>query len=724
MLSSQLFWRVFAVYVLLTSASALAFVWLMSARHRDTVYDQVRQRLADVGAVILPDISDDLARQLTPPHDRGVTLRSADNSEDSPESVKSPTPSEATTSAAPPTIAASRDATLPDNVMADATAPDNVATDRGPPPQPAESAASPVLEASTVPAPAMKGVPNTTGTSLTVSLSDATAKLIRRRLQSTHVAAELLDIEGHRVWVSDERIPDSGDVTPEIGLAADGGTGYHVHNAAGTQVASLHYAVVVGSPRGPVGYLRLWLPLDQLQAQLSALDLRVWAVAAMIAAIALLITYLMVGRIINPLESLTAAAERLAAGESPGRVHVTSTSRNEIGTLAAAFNLMSSQLSARIGDLQLQQRQLEANNEQLNTVLSAMVEGVLAVDESDRLLMANPAGCRLLDLNPGSVVGRPIWEAVRHPRVQEVLRHTLETGEQSRLEFDVPWTQSRVAAVASRLSRPTGRGAVIVLHDVTELRRLENLRREFVSNVSHELKTPLTSISAYTETLLSGALEDPTHNRTFLHRIEEQAERLQNLILDLLELARLEADDHHIELVPTPVDEVMFESVDDHLEVARSKQITLSAMPPAEPLLIEGDAESLRTIIDNLVANAINYTPALGRVQVRWYAEEEWVVIEVSDTGVGIAKEHQARIFERFYRVDRARSRELGGTGLGLSIVKHLCQMFGGSIRVVSQVGAGSTFAVRLKKSSDDLGNTSAAVMGEAIGANLDSRRA
>jgi two-component system phosphate regulon sensor histidine kinase PhoR len=223
------------------------------------------------------------------------------------------------------------------------------------------------------------------------------------------------------------------------------------------------------------------------------------------------------------------------------------------------------------------------------------------------------------------------------------------------------------------------------------------LRREFVANVSHELKTPLTSIAAYTETLLDGALDDPAHNKEFLRRIEEQTDRLQALIGDLLSLARMESDESAFELAPVDATDVVAASVEAHLAVAESKGIRLSLIEPAAPADVLADAEGVRTIVDNLLDNALNYTPSGGEVAVRCSTDGTWLQIDVSDTGVGIALEHQSRIFERFFRVDKARSREIGGTGLGLAIVKHLCQVFGGTVSVSSQLGRGSTFTVRLR---------------------------
>jgi two-component system, OmpR family, phosphate regulon sensor histidine kinase PhoR len=254
-----------------------------------------------------------------------------------------------------------------------------------------------------------------------------------------------------------------------------------------------------------------------------------------------------------------------------------------------------------------------------------------------------------------------------------------------------------VAATASRLPGAPSPGVVLVLHDVTELRRLESLRREFVQNVSHELKTPLSSIAAYADTLLEGALDDPDCNRQFVQRIAEQADRLHLLILDLLALARMEADQHAFDVEPTDVSRIVTASLDAHAGVAQAKRIALESFGTDEPVFGFADDEGLRTIMDNLLDNAVNYTPDGGRIAVRWQRQGERVQIVVEDTGVGIAREHQARIFQRFYRIDKARSRELGGTGLGLAIVKHLCQVFGGSISVHSTLGQGSTFTVELR---------------------------
>lgn len=494
------------------------------------------------------------------------------------------------------------------------------------------------------------------------------------------------------------------DTTPEVAAAVESGKGFSerpLTTADGRETANgMFYAVLIDPQKPSAGLVRVMLPLKLITDDLSAAHYQLWGAAATIGILALAITYVVVGRIIGPLETLTQAAQQIIEGKQPPELNIRSS--NEIGTLAKVFNSMSRQLAARIGDLQEERQHLETNHQRLETVLGAMFEGVIAVDDEERILFANNAAIRLMDLKPTSMLGRPIWEAIRHRTLQELVRLAVSEGGLQRIEFDVARTQCTVAATASRLPGDPPPGVVIVIHDVTELRRLENLRRDFVQNVSHELKTPLSSISAYADTLLEGGLEDPDCNRQFVERISEQADRLHHLILDLLALARMESADDGFEVEPVDVTRVLSASIDAHAGVAQSKRITLVSEGPATPVWGLADDEGLRTIIDNLLDNAVNYTPAGGRITVRWKASGDRVTLQVQDTGVGIAREHQQRIFQRFYRIDKARSRELGGTGLGLSIVKHLCQVFGGTVSIASQLGQGSTFTVELR-SADQL---------------------
>ncbi len=244
--------------------------------------------------------------------------------------------------------------------------------------------------------------------------------------------------------------------------------------------------------------------------------------------------------------------------------------------------------------------------------------------------------------------------------------------------------------------------------DMSEVRRLEGIRQEFVANASHELKTPLASITACSETLLDGAADDPEMCSHFLKTIQEQAERLSRLVHDMLALTRVESQGLARELHPVLLDDVVAICESRHRQNALRKGIDLELVRPPDTVRILADEEPLEQILDNLLDNAIKYTNAGGQVTLRWKTEGMSALIEVEDTGIGIPQSHLARIFERFYRVDKARSREVGGTGLGLSIVKHMVQAIGGNITVTSRLGKGSLFAVRIRLAIDELAESSA----------------
>jgi two-component system phosphate regulon sensor histidine kinase PhoR len=392
----------------------------------------------------------------------------------------------------------------------------------------------------------------------------------------------------------------------------------------------------------------------------------------------------------RPLRDLIGVADKLGEGNSGQRVFTEG--QDEIGELVWAFNRMSEQLDARIA-------RLEEDRQQLRTILSGMVEGVVALDSGQRILYANERATQLLGLPWQAPVGRRLWEVVRQRPLLDVVQRALDSSEPQREELG--WSGSSMRSLTVHAARLPGlppRGAVLVLHDTTELRRLERLRQEFVANVSHELKTPLSIIKACVETLLDGAVDDPKHRRQFLEQLEAQSTRLHVLILDLLSLARIESGTELFDFQPLLVCEIVTACMERHRPRAESKGQVFEMVPPAddEGLAVWADEEALEQILDNLLDNAVKYTPQEGRVSMRWRREGEQVCLEVTDTGIGIPEADLPRIFERFYRVDKARSRELGGTGLGLSIVKHLAQAMRGSVRATSRSGQGTTFTVSL----------------------------
>ena len=337
----------------------------------------------------------------------------------------------------------------------------------------------------------------------------------------------------------------------------------------------------------------------------------------------------------------------------------------------------------------------------LGTVLETMIEGVMVVDAREHLVYANPAARVLLEISPRVPADRPLLESVRSPGIEATMQKALECGATQHSEFQLPRKDRVLALTASPLAGQPEPGVVLVLHDVTDLRRLERMRREFVSNVSHELKTPLTHIQAYADTLADGAIDDQEHSRKFLERIIEQAERLQMLIADLLRLAQIESQEEEVELEPLELVEATERCVEEHRAAAQSGEINLMTDYQDNPYVM-ADVAGLQQIVDNLVDNALKYTPAGGDVRVSVLRDGDWAKLEVSDTGIGISRDEQPRVFERFYRVDRARARTVGGTGLGLAIVKHLVQSYAGTISLHSELGKGSRFVVRLPAIAPD----------------------
>jgi two-component system phosphate regulon sensor histidine kinase PhoR len=406
------------------------------------------------------------------------------------------------------------------------------------------------------------------------------------------------------------------------------------------------------------------------------------------------LAYWVIGRIIRPVTTLNDAADAIATGDYGHRIYVPN--RDELGRLASTLNRMSQDMHART-------TQLTQTAARQSTVLGGMIEGVVAVDARQRIVLANEAARRLFDFRPPTVEGRPLLEVIRNHELHEAVTNVLTTSEPQRFELRRagPPAMSVDIHVQPLPGEPCP-GVVLVIHDTTALRRLESIRREFVANVSHELKTPLSSIKAYTETLQNGALSDPETSKRFLGRIEEQTERLTRLIMDMLMLARIESDHQAFEIVSVDVPPVVQKCVDDYRNAALAKHITMRAAAASDATAagtecrVRADREGLREILDNLLDNAIKYTPEGGNITVLWRSNGSMAQIAVRDSGIGIKPEDQERIFERFYRVDKARSRELGGTGLGLSIVKHLAQSMNGTVTVESEVGKGSVFTVEL----------------------------
>jgi two-component system phosphate regulon sensor histidine kinase PhoR len=375
--------------------------------------------------------------------------------------------------------------------------------------------------------------------------------------------------------------------------------------------------------------------------------------------------------------------------------------RDELSDLADSLNLTAARMDREI-------RLLSGERNRSSAILRSMVEGVAVIDAEERLVFYNRAFSEILNVDPASAEGRPLIEVIRNSDLLSLIRRALrgEEGLQSDITMGITQTQSfsiTAAPVKALDASASGgapdekpSGAVVVLHDVTELRRLERVRQDFVANVSHEFKTPLTAIQGFAETLLAGALDDPENNRRFLEIIRNHAIRLARLTNDLLKLARIEAGKLELEFSAVGLLELIEACTETTLLKANRKEITLEISVQPQLPAVRGDAALLRDVLQNLLDNAIQYTPARGHISVTTVAGPREAVITVADTGIGIPLSDSERIFERFYRVDAARSREAGGTGLGLSIAKHIVEAHGGKLWVESTVGQGSKFSFSL----------------------------
>ena len=449
-----------------------------------------------------------------------------------------------------------------------------------------------------------------------------------------------------------------------------------------------------------IGVLRTSVSMSVVDQAVSAIQLRIAMGGFMIAVLMAAISLWISRRITRPLEHLRIGAKRFARGNLTHKLPLTGS--QEISDLADTLNQMAAELDEKIRDVVEQRNEREA-------ILSSMIEGVLAVDTQERLIRLNQTAARLIGVDPARAQGRMLQEVVRNLDLQQLVANVLATQkpqEDEILLHDNGGGERYLHAHGTifRDARDKEAGALVVLHEVTRLKKLEKVRRDFVANVSHELRTPVTSIKGFVETLLDGAMNNPEELQRFLQIVATQTDRLNAIIEDLLTLSRIEQETEKAEIVlaPGPIKNVLDTAIevcqmkasDKNIQIELNCDETLQA--PINPPLLE-------QAIINLLDNAVKYSPPGQTIHLSANNTGEGVVIQVRDHGCGIGREHLPRIFERFYRVDKARSRKLGGTGLGLAIVKHIAQAHGGRASVESTLGEGSAFFILLPLGSAEL---------------------
>jgi two-component system, OmpR family, phosphate regulon sensor histidine kinase PhoR len=471
---------------------------------------------------------------------------------------------------------------------------------------------------------------------------------------------------------------------PEIRDALSRGEGRSVRNNVTLNRDVLYYAVKQNEGAvGPV-VLRFALPLETPEQLLGSFQRSLWLASFIIMIVAGTVAVLVSRGFSDRVERLKEFSRRVAEGNFrplPG-----DGSGDALEELGASLNQTATRLDRTIRSL-TEERNLSS------AILGSMVEGVAVVSGAERLLFANQSFADILELHEPPKSGSALVEVVRQTEMIEAVREVL--AGQSRVESEIvtgTLRQHFFAATVAAVRAGETSGAVVVLHDITELRKLERVRRDFVANVSHEFKTPLTAIQGFTETLLGGAIDDPHNRERFLGIILEHSRRLARLTDDLLKLSKMDADRLEVEVRRVSVSELIESCLETAQRRAAEKNIHISVEPNDNLPDIAGDRRRLAEVLQNLLDNAIQYTLAEGRIILSAEHRDGEVIFTVADTGIGIPKADQSRIFERFYRVDAARSREAGGTGLGLSIAKHLVEVHGGRIWVDSEIGQGSEF--------------------------------
>jgi two-component system phosphate regulon sensor histidine kinase PhoR len=392
--------------------------------------------------------------------------------------------------------------------------------------------------------------------------------------------------------------------------------------------------------------------------------------------------------LMRPLGEITEAVKRFTQGFFNWRIHLQH-KKDELGELGSNLNLMAEAIQEKI-------LWLSKNLAESQALLAGMEEGVLVLDLKGRVQKINEAmETHVFSLSPADV-GKHYLEVFRDPELNDLIQATLASKQGQRRSLSLLGQTGRFYHVQSSLIQDPGSsagGVIVVFHDVTDLKRLERVRQEFVANVSHELRTPLTAIQGYVEALLDGGLGNSAQAEQFLKVIDRHASRMDKIVSDLLLLAELESPDWSLKKEPLSIPELIRSAVDVLRPMAESKRQTLQLRIPPELTSIMGDGQKIHQVILNLLHNAIHYTPEGGQISIEVRADPPGVEFSISDTGIGIPAEDLHRIFERFYRVDKGRSRELGGTGLGLSIVKHIVEAHGGRVSVLSKLGQGSRFS-------------------------------
>jgi len=511
----------------------------------------------------------------------------------------------------------------------------------------------------------------------------------RRLGQLLQCKIAVIDEDGNLIGENDAdaATTENRAARPEVVSAAERGDGWDIRDSRALNAKVLFFAHKLQTGDGKAHFVQLAAPLANPDRQIELLYGGLGAAVLAALAAAVLLSFYFARRSAAPLLELTTFASALARGELNRRL--LPSDNGEISHLAKALNTMADSL----GRLLVQNSKDRA---ELLAMLASMSEGVIATDTRQRVVVVNHRAGELLAFDAAAAQGKPLWEVVRNEAILKAAGEILAGSEPKAFQVSPDVGAYLEITACTYPSGAAPQGLVLVAHDTTQSMRYQELRKEFVANVSHELRTPLTVIKGFTETLRDGAMTDPLSGPKFLATIERHVDQLTNLVDDLLELSKLEGTPEIPRRASFDIASVVRRAADLLMPAAQRKEQTLTVeIARGLPALL-GNADYVDRAVSNLIDNAIKYTPERGEIRVSVVPDENNVVVEVADNGIGIPPHDLSRVFERFYRVDRSRSREMGGTGLGLSIVKHVAQVHGGSIDVISTPGQGSRFRLKL----------------------------
>jgi two-component system phosphate regulon sensor histidine kinase PhoR len=471
---------------------------------------------------------------------------------------------------------------------------------------------------------------------------------------------------------------------PEVKTALGGSIGSDTRYSSTLKIDMLYVALPIREGNTTLGVLRLALTLEGAQKTLSAIRKTVLLGLFFALGLALVLGSIVARQTIKPIKRMIQVSRKFSGGDFSRRI--LRPSRDEIGELAVTLNNMAQEIENKI-------KEIKTQNQKLSAIFNSMIEGVIVIAKTGHIVSINSTIEKIFSVTKDTVEGKIFLEAIRNNDIAEVINAVLNKGGLLSKEITLVYPVHRIFEVSAApiFDNDAISGCLVVIHDITEIRRLETVRSDFVANVSHELKTPLTSIKGFVETLLEGALDDKENNRNFLKIIQDHAERLNNLVEDLLSLSHLESKEITLNKKNFNLRQQLEDVISGFKSQIKKKNIDIKNELSAN-IAVTADKDRIEHVFINLLDNAIKFNKERGAIQIFSQQINGGIKVIVEDSGIGIPEKDIPRIFERFYRVDKARSRELGGTGLGLSIVKHIVELHGGSVGVESTEGFGSKF--------------------------------